>query len=355
MKKTSPLGLLGIAAVWTGLVVSPAWASQASIQVASASAQQVADQDSAGAKTTQELDISFVGKNGFEQVRSKDIESWFDDGWYQSEQFPGMSTDSVFFPDAQMSPLERATLLFDYLEGQLPHARYRIQMGTDFSTVGQPGQGPMAFVEVTRFNLGPALHEDLQTQYDQVADLEEFGVGPHVSRRFIFTPIQGMNAHVVAAGRQELSDEQAADMMCFEQSCLVMDEIAGKSGDWEEVEVPAGVAQAQGGSATEQADDTQNIEVAVNDSVAEVVGELALAHIGAEYGEPVESVQAPDPYLEIVVSKDVTGQAPVLDVISHQGHLMDDALSDIWYRRIQVDGTDPHWERLLQHRRPMGH
>lgn len=349
MKNTSPLGLLGIAAVWTGLAISPAWAGQASVQVASASAQQVAQQDGSAVKTAQELDVSFVRKDGFEQVRSKDIESWFDDGWYRSEQFPGMSTDSVFFPDAQMAPLERATLLFDYLEGQLPHARYRLRMGTDFSTVGQPGQGPMAFVEVTRFNLGPALHEDLQTQYDQVADLEEFGVGPHVSRRFIFTPIQGMNAHVVAAGRQELSDEQAADMMCLEQSCLVLQQIEGKSGAWESIPVPSWVGQ----NGTTLEDAQQQLGTGENATVAYAVREITEANLGSEYGEPVESITAPEPYFEIIVSKNVTGQVPALEVVSHQGHLMDDSLSDIWYRWIQVDGNEPYWERLAEHRPPM--
>lgn len=333
MKNTSPFGLLGIAAV----SVAVAFGTNAVAQPAS----------------EQDTDLSFVSAEGFEQVASSEMDDWFDESWYQSERFPGMSADSVFFPDAQMSPLERAVLLFDYLEGPLPHARYRVQMGTDFSSMGEVGQGPMAFIEVTRFNLGPMLHEDLQAQYDQVAELEEFGEGPHVAHRFVFTPIQGMNAHVVAAARKELDDTQADQQECLGQACMSLESIEVRDDDWEMIDRPAGL------EAQEDADDTPSATAdtaeGMNASAAEIVGQLALASIGSEYGEPVESVQAPDPYIEIVVSQDITGQVPVMEGVFHQGHLMDDSISDLWYRWIQIEGGDPQWERQLEFRRPMGH
>src|SRR5690625_3989500 len=120
MKNTSPFGLLGIAAV----SVAVAFGTNAVAQPAS----------------EQDTDLSFVSAEGFEQVASSEMDDAFDESWYQPERCLGMRGVLVFVPDAEMSPLERAVLLFDYLEGPLPHARYRVQMGADFSSMGDAGQ-----------------------------------------------------------------------------------------------------------------------------------------------------------------------------------------------------------------------
>jgi len=274
-------------------------------------------------------------------VIDTDTEQWFDEDWYTADRFPAQNDSSMFMPDAQMSAAQKAVLLFDYLEGELPHARYRVKFGTDFPYVEDAPATPWAYVEVTRFNLGPAKHEELSQYTDSVAALEEFGAGPHVLRRFVFTPIQGQVAHLVQAARAELDDEQAQTEQCFGQSCLSLDELLGTVGNWEEVSVPE----------FESVIPTSTQAAPRNQTPDEVAAELVSIHIGPEYGEIVESVQAPEPFLELVISKNIEGQDLSVTAVSHQGHVMDDAISGVWYRRMQAAGMTPHWERLLQYRR----
>src|SRR5690625_1665655 len=132
-------------------------------------------------------------------VIDTDTEQWFDEDWYTADRFPAQNDSSMFMPDAQMSAAQKAVLLFDYLEGELPHARYRVKFGTDFPYVEDAPATPWAYVEVTRFNLGPAKHEELSQYTDSVAALEEGGAGPPVLGRLGFTAVQGEGAHIEQA------------------------------------------------------------------------------------------------------------------------------------------------------------
>lgn len=295
-----------------------------------------------GEEYTQQVEATqaqFFDADGF--VIDEDIDQWFGDDWYSAERFPDQNGSAMFMPDAEMSAAQKAVLLLDYLEGSLPHARYRVRFGTDFPYVEGEVSTPWAYVEVARFNLGPAKREELSQYADTVAAAEEFGVGPHVVRRFVFTPIQGQQAHLVQAARAELDDEQAQAEQCFGQSCLSLDEIIGTVGNWEEVSAPP----------AELVVVTEAAAAPRNQTPDEVAAELVGSHIGPEYGEIVESVQAPEPFLELVISKNIEGQELAITAVSQQGHVMDDAIAGVWFRRLQVAGMDPHWERLLQHRR----
>lgn len=348
MKNTSPLSWLSIVSVVMGLAFSTAWA-----ETVSGAERPLSESESAwerahkGLRTVREIDVSFVRQAGFEPVRAQDISGWFDESWYQFERFPYGQEGGGLPPDAAMPPLERAALLVDYLEGSLPHARYRIRMGTDFRALDELGQEPLAFIEVVRLDMGSRGDAQSGSDYESSAVREELeGEGaPHVAWRFIFTPVQGMHAQVVAAGRQELSFKQAAKEHCLGQPCFTLQPIEGQAGAWEAIDMPPWVGQ----------DGTPERiwNSAENATVADAVREISEANLGSEYGEPIESLAASEPYFEIVVSKNVNGSAPTLEVVSHQGHLMDDALSDIWYRWVQVDGGPPSWERLVKHRPPM--
>lgn len=269
-----------------------------------------------------------------------DIDQWFGEDWYSTKRFPEQGS-SIFMPDAEMSAAQKAVLLFDYLEGELPHARYRVRFGTDFPYVEDEPTTPWAYIEVTRFNLGPTKHEDLAQYAEVVAPIEEFGEGPHVARRFAFTPVQGQLAHLVQAARTELGDEVAAAEQCFAQACLSLDEIIGTVGEWETVDA----YDFESVITTSAAESTRN------QSSDEVVAELVARHIGPEYGEIVESTQAPEPFIELVISKNIEGQELSMTAVSYQGHVMDDAISGVWYKRLQVGGMEPYWERLLNYRR----
>ena len=289
-------------------------------------------------KTNKALIKEFLQADGF--TIDKNIDAWFDERWYSDERFPDVSSQSIFQPDAQLPPIQQAVLLFDYLEDHLPHARYRINYSSNFPYIeGQP-PAPWAYIEVTRFNLGPEKHAALANENQAVADIQEFGQGPNVTWRFVMTEIQGKKSHLVGASRKEVSLEQAKKAECFNQPCLALEEIIGTVGHWEEIEEP----QRPDSLLFTSSPNT-------NATVAEVAGELQVINIGPDYGEPVESIQAPMPFMEFVISKNINGQEFEITAISHQGHLMDDALSDVWYERLQLGGLKPVWKRLVQHRR----
>src|SRR5690625_5657944 len=70
---------------------------------------------------------------------------------------------------------------------------------------------------------------------------------------------------------------------------MSLESIEVRDDDWEMIDRPAGL------EAQEDADDTPSATAdtaeGMNASAAEIVGQLALASMGSEYGEPVESVQ----------------------------------------------------------------
>jgi len=265
---------------------------------------------------------------------AKDIDDWFDQEWYDEQRFPEANPSSMFQPDANLNPVQKAVMLVDHLEGELPHARYRVRWHTDFP---QDISMPWAYIEVARFNLGPAVREDLVEAYgDTLAPLEEFGEGPHVVWRFIMTPVQGQLAQVVSAAHRTLDDYSAQETRCLGQSCLTLDELAVADKEWEDFDNPLMPEFSPRQGQTLSPD--------------QAAGLLALSNIGPEYGEPVEGLSRLEPYLELVVSKNVGGQEQVIQGGSHQSHLMDDSASDVWYRFWQM-GDASGWERAFKHRR----
>src|SRR3546814_3406799 len=79
-----------------------------------------------------------------------------DGDWYA--QFEGAG-GSALPPDADLDPVTRGMLLFTSKEAPLDTARYRItryqsSLGGDWPDVRH------SYIEITRYNLAPALHRD---------------------------------------------------------------------------------------------------------------------------------------------------------------------------------------------------
>ncbi|MDF2094780.1 DUF2259 domain-containing protein [Aquibaculum arenosum] len=128
--------------------------------------------------------------------------------------------DSVFWPDAELSPLARAALLLEQEEPALPFTRTQFQVETrQLAPEGAGGPSTVTLVRADRFNVGPQRREDLIEELgaEVVAPAAEFGEGPHVEWRFVMRPLQGMRADLVAAGRREVSD--ADQQHCGLQPC----------------------------------------------------------------------------------------------------------------------------------------
>lgn len=292
------------------------------------------------AQKLESLTDQFLVADGYEPIA--DVDGLTDAEWYTESRFPKWNTQSVFLPDTDMSPVQKAIMLVDHYEGTLPHVRYHVAFRPEFVFTDNYTAPPHAHITVTRFNLGPVHRQDLVEQVgeEHLAPEAEFGIGPSVSWRFVITPIQGQNAHVVAASRKVLSTAQTADMQCFDISCMSLALPEGPGAEMEEIDAPEHDAQAHEAGATPD----YNSEVG---NIADMLAQMALGDSG--YGEPVEGLSPGESPLTLVLSSGVGGQDPAAAGMLHETHIMDDAIAELWYGRLQWEGA-VYWMRHIVYR-----
>ncbi|HET7411209.1 MAG TPA: hypothetical protein VFJ18_00995, partial [Pararhizobium sp.] len=196
-----------------------------------------------------------------------------------------------------------------------------------------------AYVEITRFNLGPAVRNDVIGAYgaENTAPEEVFGIGPHVSWRFVTGSIMGMRASVVRASRKELSDQEARAADCLGVPCLSLDVPEGPSGKWQTIsptdfEPPA--YRETGGGMPGPAR----------------IADYLFSHATRNGEDPAEGDFADRPQMIFVISMNIAGQEQTALGLLHQPRLMDDAISDIWTQRLQVGSDLVEWRELTVHR-----
>jgi hypothetical protein len=107
---------------------------------------------------------AYAGADGFEPVEAGEVM----DAINAALETEG-GTDPVFLPSADLHALAMAVLALDMNEEPASRTRHRVVSGTA-SFDGDPA--PWSFVEVTRFNLGPAVRDAL------VQSLGEENVAP---------------------------------------------------------------------------------------------------------------------------------------------------------------------------------
>ena len=136
--------------------------------------------------------------------------------------------------DADVTALEKALLLVDLEEKPLSRLRYSIRVGLRVLD-----DVPVTFVQVDRYNLGPAIQAETIEAYgaQNTADTEAFGVGPHVGWRFVMQPTAKAAAILLSAGRREISDEEAESTPCFGRTCLSL-ETADELKTWRDAPPP---------------------------------------------------------------------------------------------------------------------
>lgn len=125
--------------------------------------------------------------------------------------------------DADVTPIEKALLLVELYEAPLPRTRYVVRLAMTWS-----GEIPVSFVEVSRYNMGPAIRAELVEAYgaENVAKPEEFGAGPHVSWRIVTQPTVKSAALVLAASRRDIPEIEALADLCPAQLCLSVGQMA---------------------------------------------------------------------------------------------------------------------------------
>lgn len=165
---------------------------------------------------------AYVSADGFEPQAIEHIEGALDDLLGGAEGMVPL--------DADISPIEKALLLIDTQESPLLRTRTLLR----YSQRTMDGVA-VSFIDIQRYNLGPAIREETIAEYgaENTADPEAFGVGPHVEWRFVTQPTSKEAALLLAAGRHEISDAEAAQKSCLPRPCLSLDTLDG-AGQWAE-------------------------------------------------------------------------------------------------------------------------
>ncbi len=261
-----------------------------------------------------------------------------------------LSPSSAMRPDGDMGPVEKAVLLLDTVEPALERTRHVVRYG---QITAEEDGAPLAvsFVQVERYNLGPAIRRETIAAYgaDNTADPEEFGVGPHVAWRFVFRPLMGQQAALLEAGRREFTDAEAAGRPCAGRGCLALTPSMDELRPWTEAR-----HDAAGWTSPYEAREASGIAAPAR-IAAELCASLGIA--AAEDGrltwrgpEQPDGLAGRDPFLFLVIDRNL-GQDYGSDAMIGQTRLNDDELSELWWRRAEVDGAAALFQARVAWRR----
>lgn len=228
-------------------------------------------------------------------------------------------TESVFWPTASIGPMPLAMLALEVSEPPLDRTRYRLTYGVEW--IEEPPRAvpiPVSFIEVTRFNLGPAIRQEWVDALGEqaVADPSHFGLAPHSAWRLVTRPLMGNRALVIAAGVREVSADQAQAMRCLGAPCLSTHGQIDALVPWDtlspdplDLEVPYTVSEH--GVVTPVA------------AVDQLLGAITLEYTS----------ERPSTVIEAVVERNL-GQDLNLDAAYRWGGLLDDSVAAIWQRLV---------------------
>lgn len=269
---------------------------------------------------------------GFQAVAPDRLEGR---SYYSAARFPGQGA-SAFHPDADLPAPVRALLLLESHEGTLPHARYLVSYQPT-SEAATPDD-TRDLVDITRFNLGPAVRADLvdSVPAEHLGTAKMFGVGPHVRWRLAMSPRRGMSAGLDAVGRKVVSDQEADAMDCLGLPCAALPSAEGPQGPWKAQRLeklpPAFARSTEQGPAP----------ASVVEHLLVAMGEDALR--AAPF--------APDAQrLVFVVSVNAGGQESQTTALARNALVFDDAVGTHWLRFAQTVGTGPQVQTLSQRRK----
>lgn len=269
----------------------------------------------------------YVSSQGYQQL---DLAQWT-----LAENLDAALTDiGLARKDADLTSIEKALLVLDLGEEPLTRVRYAIRLGaSDQDNV------PLTFLQIDRYNLGPAIWSETVAAYgeDQTAPQASFGLGPHVSWRFVTQPTAKAAAIILSAGRREIPEEQAASLSCFGQSCLSL-QPPGEILNWEDVSSaplsypempysPVIVSEMNGEPVEEEAPAHVALELAAALGLASVTPEGVLWTFA-----PPDGSDPDHPYAIAIIDRNL-GQDFMTDAIMRLVELADGA-DELWVRRI---------------------
>lgn len=235
--------------------------------------------------------------------------------------------------DHEASPLEKALLLVDTLEPALPRTRTMLrygQMHDDRMTY--------SFVTVERYNFGPSIRRMVADDYgeENTDEPEVFGVGPHVAWRVVTMPVRGQQASLVAVARGEIPDGTAAATDCGGRLCLAFEPFPDELREWQETETVADMASPY---ETRTDDDVATpARIATELAVAAGIAAIHDGRPGWQGPEQPEAARGNEPFLFLTIDRDL-GQEIATDAMLGQTLLNDDAVEELWSRRVEFPGT----------------
>jgi hypothetical protein len=235
-------------------------------------------------------------------------------------------------PDHEASPLEKAMLLIDTLEPALPRSRTMVRYGQMLD-----GDVPYSFVTVERYNFGPVIRQMAIEDYgaENVDEPEVFGVGPHVAWRVVTMPVMGQQAALVAVSRGEISDEAAQETDCGGRLCLAFEPLPDDLHQWQETETEIEMTSPY---ETRTADDVATpARIAAELAVAAGIAASHDGHMSWHGPEQPEAARHAEPFLFVALDRDL-GQETSMDAMLGQTLLNDDAVAELWHRRVEFPG-----------------
>ncbi|WP_322891899.1 MULTISPECIES: hypothetical protein [unclassified Yoonia] len=258
---------------------------------------------------------SFAWADGFLPI---DTDYFWSEQWNGEHRFPNYDRSSIFHADVSVYDAEKAIIAIDALDGPLPHVRYRIS-SRDLPRE-EDWMMPFRLVEVTRFDLAPTLVASIAEAYEGIFTPVTPEPAPHVTWRFVFTTDKFMGAGPVVVGRRILTEQEAAEAMCFALPCLALTDPLGDGWQWDDISVDETIDPPA-------YPDTDSSGMTVPARVADLLH--AAGDVRRDY--------------EMVISARVVGQDDTVNGIIRYNRFTSDEVSSDWIVRRQVASLPPFW------------
>lgn len=259
--------------------------------------------------------------------------------YHLTEAILHYARDSAFAPGYLLSPLTRAIVTAQAVDGRLPHVRYHLTLGQVETGAFSAGGGHewIEVVELRRFNLGPARHAQEVAAHgaENTAAPEHFGEGPDVVWRFAMRPLRGVAAEILSASRAEI-DTPERDCMGFH--CQIGQSIIPHLTDWSEMQ-PVDAPQGFRPSYDElwrgapSAPALLDMLALLSPFTAQATGHDA----DWQRFEPRWERDPEDPIAHVIIEVGL-GQEAGGEVMLFETDLLDDELRSIWSRLAAIGG-----------------
>ncbi|AWB34140.1 hypothetical protein DBV39_10970 [Orrella marina] len=260
----------------------------------------------------------FVSESGYQPVDADTV-------WQQVNNALRAKADSLFQPGAELGPIPLSVVALDALEPALERTRYRVRYGINWVAPPEGSAGgpvPVSYVEVARFNIGPAIREGLIDSLgkENVANAEAFGVGPNTSWRFVTQPVMGNRAMIMSAGRTEIDDQAAQNEMCLGSPCMGVASVIDNAAPWSDMQPVETWPDTPLVTGSQQ---MVSPVIAIN----QLLGEVDSIETDSPAGAPAQ----PDWSIEAVIESNL-GQDLGIEAAYRWGNLLDDSIGTLWQR-----------------------